>query len=112
MYKQVLVIRTDLDLSKGKTAAQAAHAAVDAALKSDKKVLEAWLDEGQKKVVLKAGLKELSDIGKKCRKLKIHFSLIKDAGLTELKPGTVTCLGIGPDKESKIDKVTGKLKLL
>jgi len=40
-----------------------------------------------------------------------HF-LVKDAGLTQLKVGTITCLGIGPSEEKKIDKITGKLKLL
>lgn len=37
---------------------------------------------------------------------------MKDAGHTELPPGTITCLGIGPDDDKKIDKITGNLKLL
>ncbi len=39
-------------------------------------------------------------------------ALIEDAGLTVFKKPTITCLAIGPDKEEKIDEITGKLKIL
>ena len=39
-------------------------------------------------------------------------ALIVDAGKTVLEPGTATCLGIGPDKEEKIDRITGSLKIV
>jgi PTH2 family peptidyl-tRNA hydrolase len=112
-YKQVIVVRSDLKLSKGKLAVQVAHAALSAADEADARIVKYWKNEGQKKIVLSvAGLKELLDIGKKCNALKISSSLIRDAGLTELKPGTISCIGIGPDKEEKINKVTGMLKLV
>ncbi len=111
-YKQVLVIRKDLMLSKGKTAAQAAHASLCSVMKARKKVRELWEAEGQKKVVLSAGLEEIKAMNKKCREKGIVCSLIRDAGLTELKSGTITALGIGPDKGEKIDKITGSLPLL
>ena len=113
MLKQVILVRMDLKLKAGKLAAQAAHASLDAALKTDKKSLSEWLDEGGKKVVLKvADEKELVELKKFADLEKLKNALIRDAGHTVLKPGTVTCLGIGPDSEEKIDKVTGKLKIL
>lgn len=113
MYKQVIVIRSDLKISKGKIAVQVAHASVSVLDKINKKILDAWKKSGQKKIVVKAGsLEELKDIENKSRKLGIPSSLIADAGLTEVEPGTVTALAIGPDDEEKINKVTGKLKML
>jgi peptidyl-tRNA hydrolase, PTH2 family len=112
-YKQVIVIRSDLKMSRGKTAAQAAHASISAAEQVDKKVLDAWKKSGQKKIVLKvAGLEEMAKIKEVCEKAKIPSAIISDAGMTELEPGTITALGIGPEKEEKIDKVTGHLKIL
>lgn len=51
------------------------------------------------------------EIEKKLKEEKIPHFLVKDAGLTQVKPGTVTALGVGPIEENKIDKITGKLKL-
>jgi PTH2 family peptidyl-tRNA hydrolase len=113
MYKQVIVVRKDLKLDKGKLAVQVAHASLDSYKKSSPRSREAWEEEGSKKVVLEAnGLKELLDLQKKARSLGLPCSLIRDAGRTQLKPGTITCLGIGPDSEERIDRVTGRLKIL
>ena len=113
MYKQVIVVRTDIKMSKGKIASQTAHAAVDASHKADKKTLDAWKKEGQKKVILKVNSEtDLIVLVEKCQKMKIKYSLISDAGRTEVEPGTITALGIGPDTEEKINKVTGSLPLL
>ena len=103
MYKQVIVIRSDLEMSTGKIAAQCAHASVSSLDNADKKILAAWKKEGQKKVVVQARHeKELFELKAKCGKLRIPCSLVIDAGLTELIPGTATALAIGPDKEDKI----------
>jgi PTH2 family peptidyl-tRNA hydrolase len=113
MHKQVIAVRKDLKLDKGKLAVQVAHASLDSYKKASPQAREEWESEGSKKVVVKAeGLKELLDLQKKARLLGLPFSLIRDAGRTHLKPGTITCLGIGPAPESDIDKVTGKLKIL
>ena len=111
--KQVIVARTDIRMSRGKLAAQAAHASVSCVIKSDNKTLRKWETEGQKKVILRARtLEDLMQLKEKCRKSGIVNAMISDAGHTELTAGTITALGIGPDEERRIDKVTGSLPLL
>lgn len=92
---------------------QGAHAAVGALRKINDDVISEWESEGSKKIVLKvSNLKELKEVENNLKKVKIPYFLVKDAGLTQIKPGTVTALGVGPIEEKKIDKITGKLKLL
>ena len=111
--KQVLVIRKDLELSKGKLCSQAAHASVEAALQSDPKLVDRWRKVGAKKVVLKVeNESELKKIKQQAAKEKLTAVIISDAGLTEIPAGTKTAVGIGPDEDKKIDKITGKLSLL
>jgi len=114
-YKQVIVFRSDLRLSKGKIAAQAGHAAVSAAEEAHKHHRawwEAWLDEGQCKIAVKVkSEKELHELERQAKELGLPCALIVDRGLTEIPPGTVTCLGIGPAPAEKVDKLTGKLPL-
>ena len=110
-YKLVVVVRTDLGISKGKMAAQVAHAAVNCALKSkksDSSNFKKWFDEGQKKVVVKGQNEStLRDLQQHAREVGLVSSLVTDAGLTEVPAGTVTCLGIGPAADSEIDSITG-----
>ncbi len=112
----VIVVRTDLGLSKGKLAVQVAHAAVSCAISSKKKhplIFKKWFQEGQKKVVVKvSSLKELQELKAMADDIGLTTALIADAGLTEIPPGTVTCLGIGPEREEIVDKVTGNLPLM
>ncbi|MHA1410032.1 MAG: peptidyl-tRNA hydrolase Pth2 [Candidatus Odinarchaeia archaeon] len=115
-YKQVLVIRVDLGMSKGKIAAQAAHAAVTSSEKTRKYAAtwwSNWFNEGQKKVVVKVSSeKELIDLKNAAEKNGIPSALITDRGLTEIPPGTITALGLGPAPNNVIDKITGHLPLL
>lgn len=112
-YKQVILLRMDLKLPKGKACTQVAHASSSALIKSHKDDIKKWQSEGMKKVVLKAkDLDELLKYKAQAEDLGLVTALVEDAGKTVLEPGTVTCLGIGPDKEERIDKVTGKLKMV
>lgn len=114
--KQAVVVRSDLKMSVGKTAVQVAHAAVSAAERCRKtrpEWFEEWLREGQKKVVLKVNsIQELYRLFEAAREMGLPAEIIEDAGLTELEPGTVTALGIGPAPSEKIDRITGSLPLL
>ena len=112
-YKQCLILRTDLKLSCGKMCAQAAHASIGAFEKASLLDKKAWMREGQKKVALKAqGERALYELKATAEIQGLPVSLIIDAGYTEIPPGTVTALGIGPAKAELIDKVTGDLPLL
>ena len=112
-YKQVILVREDLKLPRGKMSAQVSHASVDCVLKSDKKIIEKWKDRGGKKVVLKVvDEKELIKYMSMLENEGIKVALIKDAGHTVVEPGTITCLGVGPDSEEKIDKITGNLNMV
>ena len=100
-YKMVIVMRSDLKMSKGKLAAQAAHAAVNCAFAA------------KKKVVLKVdSLERLYEIKAIVDANSINNSLITDAGRTEIAPGSVTCIGIGPSTDAILDKITGELSML
>ncbi|MBW2967838.1 peptidyl-tRNA hydrolase Pth2 [Candidatus Woesearchaeota archaeon] len=111
--KLVILARQDLKLPKGKLAAQVAHAATEAVLKSGRTKVGPWRDQGQKKVVLKvADEKELLRYQQLAKAEGLIAALITDAGKTVIAPGTKTCVGIGPDDEEKIDKVTGKLPMM
>jgi len=128
--KMVLVVRTDLSMSKGKVAAQCAHAAVACYKKAAKKtpmLLKQWEMFGQAKVTLKApdfGFQSecepnpkpdqgasLEALAADAQRLGIVACIIHDAGRTQIERGSSTVLGIGPAPSSTIDDVTGNLKL-
>jgi len=114
--KQAIIIRTDLSMSRGKMVAQGSHASLMSyfeAARKDRKVAEAWIAEGEKKIVLKSGSEE--DLKKLHAAFKfkgIPSTLVTDAGLTEVPPGTITALGVGPWMGTEIDRFTKPLKLL
>ena len=116
LIKQVVVVRKDLNMGTGKIAAQVGHACVLGAehvRKSHPEWYKQWELSGQEKVVVKVtSLDELEKIKRHAISLDLPWSEVTDAGHTQIAPGTVTCISIGPAPEDKVDKVTKDLKLL
>tara|TARA_Y100000310_G_C20627602_1_gene786812 strand:- start:1410 stop:1748 length:339 start_codon:yes stop_codon:yes gene_type:complete len=111
--KAVVLVRQDLKMDKGKMCAQCGHAFVDIVLKTDRRKINSWKEEGAKKVVLKvANMKELLKYKRLAGEAGFKTALITDAGKTFFKKATTTCLGIGPDDEDRIDSVTRSLKMM
>lgn len=129
--KQVIVMRKDLNMRKGKMIAQGSHASLGALLKFFDKIenkgsitykvqfgknsyLDQWLNGTFTKICLYVNSEEeLDNIKNQCDEAKIPNALIIDAGLTEFHEiPTKTCIGIGPWDSEEIDKITGNLQLL
>ncbi len=113
-YKQVIVMRTDLNMRKGKMVAQGAHAAVLASLSVSGEIFEDWMNQGMKKICVgvesEAHLERIAELA---READLNVDVITDRGDTEFHGApTKTCLAIGPDDSEAIDKITGGLKLL
>lgn len=125
-YKQIILMRTDLNMRKGKMVAQGAHASMAAILNlaqkdekgnlhipNDVRIMP-WLEGKFKKVCLKVNSEqELLDFYHKAKEKGLVCSLIQDSGLTEFKNiPTYTSVAIGPDEVEKIDSLTKELDLL
>ena len=111
--KQVIVVRKDLGMRKGKMIAQGAHASLSAFLNCNKTFRQEWWESGQKKIVVGCNSEEeLIELYEKARKAGVATALITDAAHTEFKVPTRTAVAIGPDYDMKIDPITGELVLL
>jgi PTH2 family peptidyl-tRNA hydrolase len=115
-FKQVIVVRRDINMGTGKVAAQVAHAAVMGAEKvktSRREWFNSWFSAGQAKVVVKVKtIEELMEVRKRAEDLHLPVVQVQDSGLTQIPSGTITCIGIGPAPSERIDEVTFELKLL
>ncbi|OMJ29874.1 Peptidyl-tRNA hydrolase 2, mitochondrial [Smittium culicis] len=113
--KLVLVIRTDLGMTKGKVAAQCCHATLACYKSSQKKnpeILRHWEETGQAKVTLKCNSEEeMLELYQSACSQGLVAQYIQDAGRTQIAAGSRTVLGIGPNYTSNVDAVTGNLKL-
>jgi len=125
MIKQVIVIRKDLKMRKGKTCAQAAHASMKVFL--DRGIIkdsvfqvgltpemQEWLVGLYTKICVYVNSEEeLLAIYKQSVAVNLPIALVRDAGLTEFHGvPTYTCIAIGPAEAEAIDKITGNLPLL
>ena len=76
-------------------------------------MLERYLREGARKIVVSAPhLEGLRRIYGEASESGIISCMVKDAGHTEIPPGTVTVVGLGPGKRSDIDSITSSLPLV
>jgi PTH2 family peptidyl-tRNA hydrolase len=124
--KQVIVVRKDLNMRKGKIAAQVAHAAMkflvdnNEAERSDEMIIKLkpeeamWLSGSFKKVVVGVDSEEaLRQLIFQAELEDIEVHPIVDDGRTEFNGvPTLTCAAFGPCAAAKIDKITGNLKLI
>lgn len=119
-HKQVIVVRKDLKMRRGKEIAQGCHASTAIILDLANTKLgfqdpraKPWLEGSFKKVCVTVNSEEeLLALVEKAKEKGLLYSLIRDAGLTEFNGvPTLTCAAFGPDTEANIDAVTGELKL-
>ncbi|KAF4817914.1 Peptidyl-tRNA hydrolase 2 [Colletotrichum siamense] len=122
--KLVLVVRTDLGMTKGKMAAQASHATLACYKSLSKaatrdpssaaaKILSRWERLGQAKIAVQIkDQNEMLELMGKARSLGITAEVIADAGRTQIEAGSLTVLGVGPAPKSLVDQITSHLKLL
>lgn len=118
MMKQVIIIRKDLKMRRGKEIAQGAHASMAFLITNllnipPTKNFTEWLEGGQTKICLQIhSEEELLELHKKAKEAGLNSHYITDAGRTEFNGvPTITSLAIGPNKSEDIDKITGHLKL-
>lgn len=111
--KQVMVVRNDLKMGKGKIAAQCCHGSLGAYKKTNPEKIRKWENEAYAKVVCKVNsLEELLELKKQAIINKVSYYLVVDAGRTKVPTSTTTVLALGPDEDEILDKITGDLKLL
>ena len=128
MVKQIIVVRKDLNMRKGKMIAQGAHASMGflfelasssadgdfrTTLKNGEDFLE-WSQKGTAKIAVGCGSEEeLLDLYKQAKDANLPVYLVRDTGKTEFHGvPTYTALAIGPSQASALDPITGHLKLL
>lgn len=123
--KQVIVVRHDLKMRRGKQIAQGAHAAMSflcrrlqnqgsVSLDDFSEIERTWLTGAFAKVCCRVNSEEeLMSIHDQAKAAGLEVHLITDSGKTEFHgQPTRTCLAIGPDVADKIDPITGQLELL
>ena len=113
---QFIILRKDLGRALGwplgALAAQCAHAALGGARRADASVIERWAGAGETMIVVAAPHEGLSALRDAASTAGLPHCLVADAGRTEVEPGTETVLAVGPGEVSRVDAITGRLRLL
>mmetsp|Transcript_63073 Transcript_63073/g.126421 ORF Transcript_63073/g.126421 Transcript_63073/m.126421 type:complete len:166 (-) Transcript_63073:173-670(-) len=110
--KLAVVARLDLGMSPGKLAVQVGHGVHVAITKSTGEQVAAWDADGASIVVLEVqSFQDLKLLRALARKRGVRAHSVRDEGLTEVQSGAWTVLAVGPDESSRVDEVTGKLRL-
>ncbi len=122
--KQIIAVRTDLNMGRGKIAGQVAHASMEFLRETITELdhrhgvelsmtEREWLFGDRTKIVVQGGseasLLALQEAAA-ARGLQAH--VIRDLGKTEIEPNTVTALAIGPAHDYDLVELTGHLRLL
>lgn len=113
--KQMLVVRKDLNMRKGKMCAQTAHASLKVTLENlEHPSVKAWLSDKFTKICVSVDSEqELFAVYTDAIQKGLIASLIIDAGLTEFNGvPTMTCIAVGPATSEELEPITGHLKLL
>lgn len=111
--KLVVLVRSDLQMTVGKIASQVAHAALGAANTADSGIRSDWDEGGEAIIVLSvSSYEEMAQLESSARSVHLNTYIVRDAGRTQVDPGSATVCGIGPDEVSKIDQITRHLRLL
>ena len=112
--KQVIIIRKDLKMRRGKEIAQGAHASMKNVVENmNDDYVKEWLAGSFAKVTLQINSEEeLVSLIEKADNHGLIANVIVDSGRTEFHgEPTKTCGAIGPAPEKDIDRITGHLKL-
>jgi len=126
-YKMLLIFNQELyklssktgelksvKMSPGKAAAQSGHATLGAyrrGMRHCPNAVRDWLRIGQMKITVKCPtVQELLELQEKCAAAGLNCYLIRDAGHTEIEPGSRTVLAVGPAPASAMDPLTRHLK--
>jgi PTH2 family peptidyl-tRNA hydrolase len=116
--KQVIVMRKDLKMRRGKEIAQGAHASMAFFLAGFRiseadEAIQNWIKNSNSKICLQVNSEqELLDIETQAMASGVECHIITDLGKTEFDGvATKTCLALGPDWSDKIDPITSSLRL-
>lgn len=110
--KQAIAVRGDLGMGEGKLAAQVAHASLTAYEHASQGARDAWKRSGQKKIVVRVDDEAtVHALNEQAATAGLPTGLVRDAGHTQLAPGTVTAVAIGPAADAEVDDITGDLPL-